>query len=596
MPRDVGFLIGEKLAQKGILDQRKLKDAMEKQKISGKLLGEVIVELGYATEEQVAQALSEQLGIPYVDITRQKVNKDIIDIVPETMAREYAVFPLFRLENSITVAMKDPLDIRVIDRLKHITRCDIDPVMSTKAAILKMIDNYYGVMGSLDEVVKDIKIQQVSSGQNKFSEAMMIPRAHGIAQHISGKRSGAVDVSDKVEETVAAAAQAPVIKLVNTIFKQAIDSGASDIHLEPEEQKFYLRYRIDGVLYDMPSPPKSMEAAVISRIKIMSTMDIAERRLPQDGNIQMELAGKQIDMRVSTFPTIYGENLSIRVLDRATMTYPMEEVGLEPEQLKILHSMASRPNGIVLVTGPTGCGKTTTLYAILNKINTVDKNIITLEDPVEYRISRVRQSEIDTKAGLTFANGLRSILRQDPDIIFIGEIRDVETAEIAIRAALTGHLVLSSLHTNDAPSAMNRLLDMGIEPFLVSSSVVGIIAQRLMRKICPKCGEDYSPAKDVLQSLGGNNAAPAKSVKFKRIKGCDHCRGTGYKGRTGMFELFQVSEKIKDMVLRKASTSELKKQAVAEGMMTLRQVGIRKAGSGITSVEEILRLSEKDEV
>jgi len=323
----------------------------------------------------------------------------------------------------------------------------------------------------------------------------------------------------------------------------------------------------------------------------MATMDIAEKRLPQDGNIQLNLAGKQIDMRVSTFPTVYGENISIRVLNRETMKYSMGELGLESDQLNKLNGLVSRSNGIILVTGPTGCGKTTTLYAVLHKINSVDKNIITLEDPVEYRISRVRQSEINVKAGLTFANGLRSIVRQDPDIIFIGEIRDLETAEIAIRAALTGHLVLSTLHTNDAPSAMSRLLDMGVEPFLVSSSVIGVVAQRLIRVVCPKCKESYSPSKEFLQSF---NLPSSKSRKFNSAKGCDECRNTGYKGRSGVFELFGVSEPIKEMVLGKESASRLKKQAVEEGMTTLRQIALEKLQAGITTAEEVLRCTDKD--
>jgi type IV pilus assembly protein PilB len=585
MPRDIGFLIGEKLIQKGVLTTVKLKDAIEKQKLSGRLLGEVLTELGYASEEQVAQAVSEQISIPYIDITRQQVKKNVLEIIPESMARDNLIFPLFKMDNSITVAMKDPLNIRIIDRLKHITHCDIDPVISTRMAILKMIDSHYGVMGSLDQVVRDIKVQELSKTKGRPARKASEGKAAGLAPDSQ-------QASDQIEEAVAEAAQASVITLVNSIFKQAVDNASSDIHLEPEEGEFHLRYRIDGVLYDMPLLPKDLEAAVISRIKIMSNMDIAEKRLPQDGNIQLNLANLQIDMRVSTFPTIHGENISIRVLNRETMSYSMEEIGLEQFQLEKLEGLVSRPNGIILVTGPTGCGKTTTLYAILNKINSLDKNIITLEDPVEYRIARLRQSEIDIKAGLTFANGLRSILRQDPDIIFIGEIRDLETAEIAIRAALTGHLVLSSLHTNDAASAMNRLLDMGIEPFLVSSSVIGVVAQRLVRKVCPKCKQDYHAPKEVLKSL--NLSGPEKGFKFNKGKGCDSCRDTGYKGRTATFELFEVNESIKKLVLAKASASELKKEAIKEGMMTLRQTAVKKLETGLTTDKEVFRCTDKD--
>jgi len=594
MSRDIGFLIGERLIKKGILTASKLKDAVEKQKLSGRLLGEVLIELGYVSEEQVAQAISEQISIPYIDISRQQVNKNVIDLIPESMARENLIFPLFKMEKSITIAMKDPLNIRIIDRLKHITHCDVDPVISTQSAILKMIDDNYGVMGSLDQVVRDIKVQEFSRSKGRSGKPAQ--PAAGMTQRAAPTASGSApakqEASDRIEEAVAEATQASVITLVNSIFKQAVDNSSSDIHLEPEENKFHLRYRIDGVLYDMPVLPKDLEAAVISRIKIMSNMDIAEKRLPQDGNIQLNLTNQQIDMRVSTFPTIYGENISIRVLNQETMSYSMEELGLEPTQLKKLNSLASRANGIILVTGPTGCGKTTTLYSMLHKINTLDKNIITLEDPVEYRIPRVRQSEIDVKAGLTFANGLRSILRQDPDIIFIGEIRDLETAEIAIRAALTGHLVLSTLHTNDASSAMSRLLDMGIEPFLVSSSVVGVIAQRLVRRVCPECKQEYHPPKEVLKSL--NLSGPEKNFKFNQGKGCDPCRDTGYKGRTAAFELFEVSESIKELTLAKASASELKKKAIKEGMMTLRQATVKKLVAGMTTDEEVFRCTDKD--
>ena len=594
MSRDIGFLIGERLIKKGILTASKLKDAVEKQKLSGRLLGEVLIELGYVSEEQVAQAISEQISIPYIDISRQQVNKNVIDLIPESMARENLIFPLFKMEKSITIAMKDPLNIRIIDRLKHITHCDVDPVISTQSAILKMIDDNYGVMGSLDQVVRDIKVQEFSRSKGRSGKPAQ--PAAGMTQRAAPTASGSApakqEASDRIEEAVAEATQASVITLVNSIFKQAVDNSSSDIHLEPEENKFHLRYRIDGVLYDMPVLPKDLEAAVISRIKIMSNMDIAEKRLPQDGNIQLNLTNQQIDMRVSTFPTIYGENISIRVLNQETMSYSMEELGLEPTQLKKLNSLASRANGIILVTGPTGCGKTTTLYSMLHKINTLDKNIITLEDPVEYRIPRVRQSEIDVKAGLTFANGLRSILRQDPDIIFIGEIRDLETAEIAIRAALTGHLVLSTLHTNDASSAMSRLLDMGIEPFLVSSSVVGVIAQRLVRRVCPECKQEYHPPKEVLKSL--NLSGPEKNFKFNQGKGCDPCRDTGYKGRTAAFELFEVSESIKELTLAKASASELKKKAIKEGMMTLRQATVKKLVAGMTTGEEVFRCTDKD--
>lgn len=583
MAREQSRLLGELLIKSGKLTQEQFKDALDKQQLSGKLLGELLVELNYATEQDITMALSQQYGIPFIDLDKYSVDKDVLKIFPERVLREMRVVPLFKIEKSMTVAMNDPLDIRAIDRLSHMSKCDIDPMIATKSSVQRALDKIYGSVGSMESVIEGIKIQ---------GAAMRDPSAHEDFKAARGSQAKGGRSDEKLDALLAATEKAPVVRLVNSILKQAVDNKASDIHIEPEEGKTYIRYRIDGILYDVPPPPKDIEAAVISRIKIMSNMDIAEKRLPQDGRIETAVEGREIDYRVSTFPTIYGENVSIRVLDKGAVMTKLEELGFEKDTLDSFKTMLLRPYGIILVTGPTGSGKTTTLYGALRVINSTEKNVITLEDPVEYRITRVRQSQIDVKSGLTFASGLRSIVRQDPDIILIGEIRDVETAEISIRSALTGHLVLSTLHTNDAPSALTRLTDMGIEPFLVSSSIVGILAQRLMRTLCKKCKKSYKPPKEVLEALD----IPKGEYNFYKLAGCSECKNTGYRGRSGIFELMEVNDDIKALAMRKASAAMIKSQAIKDGMITLRRDAVCKFMSGSTSVEEVYRVTEKDVV
>ena len=583
MAREQSRLLGELLIKSGKLTQEQFKDALDKQQLSGKLLGELLVELNYATEQDITMALSQQYGIPFIDLDKYSVDKDVLKIFPERVLREMRVVPLFKIEKSMTVAMNDPLDIRAIDRLSHMSKCDIDPMIATKSSVQRALDKIYGSVGSMESVIEGIKIQ---------GAAMRDPSAAEDFKAARGSQAKGGRSDEKLDALLAATEKAPVVKLVNSILKQAVDNKASDIHIEPEEGKTYIRYRIDGILYDVPPPPKDIEAAVISRIKIMSNMDIAEKRLPQDGRIETAVEGREIDYRVSTFPTIYGENVSIRVLDKGAVMTKLEELGFEKDTLDSFKTMLLRPYGIILVTGPTGSGKTTTLYGALRVINSTEKNVITLEDPVEYRITRVRQSQIDVKSGLTFASGLRSIVRQDPDIILIGEIRDVETAEISIRSALTGHLVLSTLHTNDAPSALTRLTDMGIEPFLVSSSIVVSLAQRLMRTLCKKCKKPYKPPKEVLEVLD----IPKGEYNFYKLAGCSECKNTGYRGRSGIFELMEVNDDIKALAMRKASAAMIKSQAIKDGMITLRRDAVRKFMSGSTSVEEVYRVTEKDVV
>ena len=559
-------LLGERLVEKRLLTPEQLKQVLEKLKTDPRRLGEILVADGLLTENQMMEALSEQLKIPFVDVEYYKIDKRVVDLFPKKFLYENQAAPLFQMQNTVTVAMADPLNLRTIDRLRSFCKCDVQPLLAAPTAISKVLDRFYGPVDSLEEVLHD--------AGSKLEE---LP----VAVAESG---------EDAKDLAAVAARAPIVKLVDTILKQAVTGRASDIHLEPEEKTTRLRYRIDGVLYKVPAPPKQMEAAVISRFKIMSGLDIAERRLPQDGRFQLKLGDQEVDFRISTFPTLYGENVAIRVLDKSAISFSLDQLGFPPALLEKFKALIQRPHGIVLVTGPTGSGKTSTLYAGLRILDSVKYNIITLEDPVEYRIPGIRQSQIDVKAGLNFASGLRSIVRQDPDVIMIGEIRDLETAEIAIHAALTGHLVFSTLHTNDAPGAITRLIDMGVEPFLVSSALIGVLAQRLVRTLCVRCKQPGTATREALASLGVKEM-PAGGAIF-RIKGCEECKQSGYRGRTGIFELLEMSDALREKTIAKSSSSDLRAQAVRDGMQTLRQSGVAKVLSGVTTVEEILRVAE----
>ncbi len=587
--KELSRLIGEQLVKKNVITAAQLKEAIEQQQLTGRLVGEVLVSMGHATEDQVTEALSEQVGIPFMDMSTFELDEQVLSRFPEELLREHTVLPLCNISNTVTAAMADPLNIRIIDRLRFISRCEIQPVFGTKTAIQQALDRYYGRKDSLERTIRDLGVQDIVAPQAGPRPARMERREAAERPRPAG--DGGPATEDQLTGLIAAAENAPVVKLVDAVIRQAVESRASDIHLNPEEDKTFLRFRIDGVLYDMPPPPKTLEAAIVSRIKIMANMDIAERRLPQDGRIQVQLGGREVDLRVATFPTIHGENVALRVLDKGTVALTLEDLGFDHVTLVRFEALLQRPHGILLVTGPTGCGKTTTLYGALRTVNAVEKNIITLEDPVEYRLPRIRQCQVDVKAGLTFANGLRSILRQDPDIILIGEIRDLETAEIAIHSALTGHLVFSTLHTNDAPGALTRLVDMQVEPFLVASSVIGVLAQRLVRTLCMACREPYAASPEVLESLG---LSPSQPLRLYRTKGCEACRQTGYRGRSGVFELMPASEAIQALLLKKSASTEIREQAIREGMVTLRNAGVAKALAGITAVEEVLRVTEHD--
>jgi len=470
-------LIGEYLLEKGIITEAQLKEALKEVERTNRKTGEILVRCGFAKEEDIARALSEQLGFTFVDLSTYQIESEAVALIPKESALKLGAIPIFKVGNSLSVAMTNPLDIATIDELSRLSSgLRIKPVLATPTGIKEAIAKFYGVGGGRTGNGKRIPYPQTP-----------IPKPEG-------------ESSKLVQE----ASQAPVIKLVNQLIEEAVKSDASDIHLEPQEDGFYCRLRIDGVLHETEPPPKKLQLAVISRLKIMAEMDIAQSRLPQDGRIQTKALGRDIDLRVATFPTIYGEHVSIRILDKTQGIVKLEELGFQEDTLKKFKEIIYKPYGIILVTGPTGSGKTTTLYAVLNTINDLKKNIITLEDPVEYTIRRIHQSQVNVRAGLTFATGLRSIVRLDPDIIMIGEIRDKETADIAIHSSLTGHLVFSTLHTNDAPSCATRLVDIGVEPYLVSSSLAGVLAQRLVRKLCLKCRKEYKPSEEELESIKGS--------------------------------------------------------------------------------------------
>ena len=556
--------LGESLVGEGIITESQLKQAQAEEGRTGKRLRTVLVKLGFMAEEDLVTFLSEKLSLPRIELSNYLIDPKIVELVPESLARKYELIPVLKIGDRLTCAMVDPWNVFALDEIRAKTNLIIEPAVSTQAEINKALSEYYGAKGSMQDLIKSMEGETL-----------------GI------KEDGEIDVKKMqgiVEEPI-------VIKIVNLIIMAAIKDEASDIHIEPEEAILKIRIRVDGILHEISSPPKHLQSAIISRIKIMANLDIAERRMPQDGRFSIKVEGKDVDVRVSCMPTIYGENVVLRLLNVASALLPLKDLGFAAQVLEKYEKLIIRPHGIILVTGPTGSGKTTTLYGSLNKINTVDKNIITIEDPVEYKLSGIRQIQVNSKVDLTFANGLRSILRQDPDVVMVGEIRDPETAEIAIQAALTGHLVLSTLHTNDAPTALTRLIDMKVEPFLASSSIIGILAQRLVRKICPGCKEKYTPTKEALKDIGLH---AGEELDFCKGKGCAKCLNTGYKGRIGIYELLIPDDKIRNAIISKAPSEDIKKLAVSSGMITLMDDGIGKVRQGLTTVEEILRVTREE--
>ena len=567
--------LGQLLLESGLIRREQLEKALGELKNTGQRLGSALIKLGFAEEEEVLKVLAKQLDISYLKLSDIEIDRQIVGMVPVKFATRYKVMPIKISGDTLTVAMADPLDIHTIDDLRLLSGCKIEAVISSEKEITKAIRKYYGIGAETMEKM----VQESQDEEDKID-----------LERLASKEEK--DIEELAED-------ASIIKFVNQVILEGYRQRATDIHFEPFEDELRIRYRIDGVLHEATTPAtiKRFQSAIISRIKIMADLDIAERRLPQDGRIKLNLANEEIDLRVATIPTLFGECVDLRILPKSRIMFGLEELGLQSDDLKQLISLIERPHGIILVTGPTGSGKTTTLYASLSRINSEDKKIITIEDPIEYQLRGVNQIQVNSKIDLTFANGLRAILRMDPDVIMVGEIRDFETAEIAIRAALTGHLVFSTLHTNDAPGAVTRLVDMGIEPFLVSSSVEAVFAQRLVRILCPKCKEAYTPDSAFLKKIGFDKGVRDKGsgkLTLYRAKGCEECMHTGYKGRTGIYELFLITDEIKKLILERTSTDVIKKKAISLGMRTLRQDGWHKVIDGITTIDEVLRVSEPD--
>ncbi|AXA35326.1 Type IV fimbrial assembly, ATPase PilB [Candidatus Sumerlaea chitinivorans] len=560
------------LVRDNVITQDELEHALELQEKQGGSLGSILIDNKYANEWEIAAAIGKQLNVPFITLSHYEIDPSILKSIPEDLVRKYQIVPIDKTGDTLTVALSDPSNIYLLDELRLLTNCKIVPVISFESDIKEAIERYYPKSESaLDEMLKEI-----SDEETAVLEAL---------------ESGMTEPAEtEVEEGEVEATDAPVIQLVNLIVHDAIRMRASDIHIEPYEKELRLRYRIDGVLHEMKAPPKKFQNAIVSRIKIMSDLDIAERRLPQDGRFKVTVQGRSIDFRVSTCPTVFGEKVVIRILDRGNLMLNLTDLGMDPEVLAGFEAQIRAPWGMILVTGPTGSGKSTTLYSALNTINDPRKNIMTIEDPVEYQLRGINQVQVHPEIGLTFAEGLRSFLRQDPDIIMVGEIRDKETAEIAVKAALTGHLVLSTLHTNDAPSTINRLTNMGVEAFLVTASVNLIVAQRLVRRICENCKQFYDPPAELLRSL-----QIPEDAKFARGAGCDRCLNSGYKGRVALYELLHLSDAMRDKIIEGISTTQLKRMAIQEGMITLRRAGLQKVAQGVTTIDEVLSVTAPDE-
>ena len=561
--------IGQILLDLGLIDEQQLATMLEEQAArGGELLGKVGVSLGYFTDEQLGEALAEQWGTTFVTLYDRHIPPEVARLLSEPMAQLYRVIPLGLEGNRLTIASAEPQKIQTADELRTFLGYDIHVCVATEPEITKVIEKLYSSESeSVESLVEDLEKDDALA-----------------AAAAAAGRDGPTDLTS-VE---ALAESAPVRKLLNMVLLLAIRDGASDIHFEPFETEFRIRLKADGVLQEMVPPPKHLAFAITTRIKVMANLDIAERRLPQDGRIELNVGGHPVDLRVSVLPTLFGESVVMRVLDRGVVSLDLEKVGMEPTMLRKFREVIKRPNGIVLVTGPTGSGKTTTLYSALSELNEVDDKLITTEDPVEYDIDGIVQVPIDAEIGNTFAACLRAILRQDPDRILVGEIRDVETAEIAVQASLTGHMVFSTLHTNDAPSTVTRLRDMGVPPFLITATVEAILAQRLVRRICSNCREEVVPGADVLADLELTTDQTI-GKKFYRGRGCEKCNRSGYKGRLGLFELLIMNDELRDMVMRNASTEDLREAARRNGMVTLRESGMEGVFSGTTTAEEIIR-------
>jgi len=561
--------LGAMLVSSGLITEEQLKNALATQQREGGRLGSILVKMNFVQEEKLMMFLSKQYGVPYVDLSRFEIDANVVKLIPGEVAQKYQIMPINRTGATITIAMVDPSNVFAIDDVKFMTGYNVEPVVATEAGIKQAMSKHYSMSDAIDTVM------------TKLGDDAGLDLVHEEDDELD-----MAQVRAEVDD-------APVVKLVNLILVDAIQKGASDIHIEAYEKSFRVRYRIDGSLYEVMVPPYKLRAALTSRLKIMSELDIAERRLPQDGRIKLKLKDKEVDLRVSTLPCLFGEKIVMRILDKGNLMLDLTKLGFEKKPLQDFMDAITSPYGMVLVTGPTGSGKTTTLYSALQQINKIDVNIMTAEDPVEYNLMGINQVQMKEEIGLNFAAALRSFLRQDPDIVMVGEIRDYETAEIGVKAALTGHLVLSTLHTNDAPSTINRLLNMGVEPFLVASSVILIVAQRLVRKVCQNCKQpEKVPVETFIQA--GFSAEDAKKVTAYKGDGCNTCNNTGYKGRVALYEIMPVKEEIKELVLQGASALDIKKTAIQLGMKSLRMSGLEKLKEGLTSLEEVVGTTFSD--
>jgi general secretion pathway protein E len=560
--------LGEILLKISALEQEQLEEGLSIQEENGGRLGDILVKLGYARESQVLYALSLQIGIPFLkDVAVEDVEPELCSALPIHFAKKHGILPIKRDGDGVLVATSNPLDIYPLDDVRILLNQEIKPVVMPPRAIIDSINQVYDRdSNTAQQIIEDFDENSLDIITSALEEPTDL-----------------LDASD----------EAPVIRLVNSTLFQAVKQRASDIHIEPFERDLVVRYRVDGILYNVLNPPKQIQPSITSRVKIMAGLNIAEKRLPQDGRIRVTIAGKDVDVRVSVIPTAHGERIVMRLLDKTSVLLKLEDIGFSADKLKIFNKLIHGPHGIILLTGPTGSGKTTTLYAALTRINSPDKNIITVEDPIEYQIKGIGQIQVNPKINLTFANGLRSILRQDPDVIMVGEVRDLDTAEIAIQASLTGHLVFSTLHTNDSAGAITRLIDMGIEPFLASSSLIAIMAQRLVRIVCPDCRQKYSPSEEELREIGIDTRGADMKPLYRAV-GCENCLGTGYRGRTGIFELLALDDDIRSLILKNYDANTIKKTATNKGMLTLRHDGAKKVLKGVTTIEEVVRVTQED--
>jgi type IV pilus assembly protein PilB len=569
--KSFGERIAEVLVEDGLLDSQQLQELREVQKKEGTRFIKLVQEKGYVSETDLSVSIGRVLNTPPINLGRISIPQEIANLIPKEIAVNHRVLPVSRLDNQLFVVMADPLNVLALDDIKRITKLEVFPLIATEKAIQDKINNLDVPQSRMEDIIQDAQKKQQAEAEG--------------GEDLEFTKESTEEVN--LDQLAAASDEAPVIKLVNLILVQAIKDRASDIHLEPFEKTMRLRYRIDGALMDMPPPPKDLQLALTSRIKIMSNMDIAERRLPQDGRMRVRVTGREIDLRVSILPTVHGEKCVMRILDKSNLSADINKIGMDPDTYRQFKAAVDAPHGLILVTGPTGSGKTTTLYSALNELNNPEFNIVTVEDPVEFQVPGINQVPVRKDLGLTFANALRSILRQDPDIVMIGEIRDTETAEIAVEAALTGHQVLSTMHCNDAPGAIARLDDMGIAPFLISSSVIISCAQRLVRRICPLCKDPVSYPSKMYADL---NIDPRffEGVQLNKGHGCERCKNTGYSGRHAIIEAMTITDEIRRLIIQRSSAMEIGKMALSQGMRTLRMVALEKARVGITTLEQVL--------